>query len=63
MTQQRGLNVDPSTIFRWAQRYAPESAKGVMPTGPGLFQMRKHQANYACNRQLSLAEQFKMIAA
>jgi transposase-like protein len=31
MMQQRGLNVDPSTIFRWAQRYALKSAKDVMP--------------------------------
>jgi transposase, IS6 family len=23
MMQERGVNVDPSTLFRWVQRYAP----------------------------------------
>src|SRR5918993_500822 len=27
MMQERGVNVDPSTIFRWVQRYAPEIEK------------------------------------
>ena len=27
--QERGVNVDPSTIFRWVQRYAPEIEKRV----------------------------------
>ena len=29
MMQERGVNVDPSTIFRWVQRYAPEIEKRV----------------------------------
>ena len=31
MMQERGVNVDPSTIFRWVQRYAPEIEKRVRP--------------------------------
>jgi transposase-like protein len=35
MMQERGVNVDPSTIFRWVQRYAPEIEKWVRPNrGP-----------------------------
>ena len=29
MMQERGVEVDPSTIFRWIQRYAPELEKRV----------------------------------
>jgi transposase-like protein len=29
MMQERGVSVDPSTIFRWVQRYAPELEKRV----------------------------------
>ncbi len=29
MMQERGVSVDPSTIFRWVQRYAPEIEKRV----------------------------------
>src|SRR5688572_18303024 len=29
MMQERGVNVDPSTIFRWVQRYAPGIEKQV----------------------------------
>jgi IS6 family transposase len=29
MMQERGVNVDPSTLFRWVQRYAPEIEKRV----------------------------------
>ncbi len=29
MMQERGTNVNPSTIFRWVQRYAPEIEKRV----------------------------------
>jgi len=29
MMQERGVNVDPSTIFRWVQRYAPEIEKRI----------------------------------
>jgi hypothetical protein len=29
MMQERGVAVDPSTIFRWVQRYAPELEKRV----------------------------------
>jgi transposase-like protein len=29
MMQERGVSVDPSTIFRWVQRDAPESEKRV----------------------------------
>ena len=29
MMQERGIEVDPSTIFRWVQRYAPELEKRV----------------------------------
>jgi transposase-like protein len=29
MMRERGVNVDPSTIFRWVQRYAPELEKRV----------------------------------
>jgi transposase-like protein len=31
MMSERGVNVDPSTIFRWVQRYAPEIEKRVRP--------------------------------
>jgi transposase-like protein len=29
MMQERGVVIDPSTIFRWVQRYAPEIEKRV----------------------------------
>lgn len=29
MMQERGAEIDPSTIFRWVQRYAPEIEKRV----------------------------------
>ncbi len=29
MMQERGVEVDPTTIFRWVQRYAPELEKRV----------------------------------
>jgi transposase-like protein len=29
MMQDRGVDVDPSTIFRWVQRYAPEIEKRI----------------------------------
>jgi transposase-like protein len=29
MTQERGVDVDPSTLFRWVQRYAPEIEKRI----------------------------------
>lgn len=29
MMQERGVEIDPSTIFRWVQRYAPEIEKRV----------------------------------
>ncbi len=31
MMSERGISVDPSTIFRWVQRYAPELEKRVRP--------------------------------
>jgi transposase-like protein len=31
MMEERGVNVDPSTLFRWVQRYAPEIEKRVRP--------------------------------
>jgi transposase-like protein len=31
MMSERGVNVDPSTIFRWVQCYAPEIEKRVRP--------------------------------
>jgi transposase, IS6 family len=31
MMQERGVAVDPSTIFRWVQRYAPEIEKRIRP--------------------------------
>src|ERR671916_2292009 len=31
MMQERGVAVDPSTIFRWVQHYAPEIEKRVRP--------------------------------
>jgi transposase, IS6 family len=31
MMSERGVQVDPSTIFRWVQRYAPEIDKRVRP--------------------------------
>jgi IS6 family transposase len=31
MMQERGVEVDPSTIFRWVQRYAPEIENRVRP--------------------------------
>jgi transposase-like protein len=32
MMSERGVSVNPSTIFRWVQRYAPEIEKRVRPT-------------------------------
>jgi len=29
MMQERGTNVNPSTIFRWVQRYVPEIEAGA----------------------------------
>jgi IS6 family transposase len=29
MMQERGLDVDRSTVFRWVQRYAPEINKRI----------------------------------
>ena len=31
MMRERGLDVDHSTVFRWAQRYAPEINKRIRP--------------------------------
>jgi transposase, IS6 family len=31
MMQERGVAVDPSTIFRWVQRYAPEIERRIRP--------------------------------
>ena len=31
MMSERGISVDPSTIFRWVQRYAPEIEKRIRP--------------------------------
>ena len=31
MMQERGVKVDPSTLFRWVQRYAPEIEKRIRP--------------------------------
>jgi transposase-like protein len=31
MMQDGGVAVDPSTIFRWVQRYAPEIEKRIQP--------------------------------
>src|ERR687889_1166461 len=31
MMSERGVAVDPSTIFRWVQRYAPEIEKRIPP--------------------------------
>jgi transposase-like protein len=31
MMQERGIDVDPSTIFRWVQCYAPELEKRIRP--------------------------------
>jgi IS6 family transposase len=31
MMSERGISVNPSTIFRWVQRYAPEIEKWVRP--------------------------------
>jgi transposase-like protein len=31
MMQERGVNVDPSTIVRWVQRYAPEIDTRIYP--------------------------------
>ena len=31
MMQERGVAVDPSTLFRWVQRYAPEIEKRIRP--------------------------------
>ena len=31
MMSERGVAVDPSTIFRWVQRYAPEMEKRIRP--------------------------------
>jgi transposase, IS6 family len=31
MMQERGVEVDPSTLFRWVQRFAPEIEKRIRP--------------------------------
>jgi transposase-like protein len=31
MLRERGLNVDPTTVFRWEQKYAPEINKRIRP--------------------------------
>lgn len=31
MMQERGVDVDPSTILRWVQRYAPEPERRIRP--------------------------------
>ena len=31
MTSERGVEVDPSALFRWVQRFAPEIQKRVRP--------------------------------
>jgi transposase-like protein len=31
MMEERGVEVDPSTIFRWVQRYVPEIEKRIRP--------------------------------
>ena len=33
MMSERGVSVNPSTIFRWVQRYAPELEKGPAASG------------------------------
>jgi transposase-like protein len=31
MMEERGVAVDPSTIFRWVQHYAPEIERRIRP--------------------------------
>jgi IS6 family transposase len=41
MMQERGVNVDPSTLFRWVQCYAPELEKKIrLYQGPRLGSWR-----------------------
>src|SRR4051812_5738132 len=41
MTAERGVEVDPSTIWRWVQRYAPQLEEEIrwraIPTRPGAW--------------------------
>jgi transposase-like protein len=48
MMQERGVAVDPSTIFRWVQRYAPEIEKRIRPyQGPRSDSWRVDET-YVC---------------
>ena len=40
-----------------------DSARVILNGIELIHMMRKHQAKYACNQQLSLAEQFERLAA
>jgi len=40
-----------------------DSARVILGGVELTHMMRKQQANYACNQQLSLAEQFEQLAA
>ena len=45
MMSERGVAVDPSTIFRWVQRYAPEIEKRIRPyQGPRSGSWRVDEA-------------------
>ena len=46
MMQKRGVMVDPSTIFRWVQHYAPEIQRRMCPhhgKRSGLFRMTRNE--------------------
>ena len=34
MMQERGVSLDPSTLFRWVQRYAPELKSKLLRRPP-----------------------------
>ena len=40
-----------------------DSARAILSGIEMIHMMRKQQAKYACNQQLSLAEQFHLLAA
>ena len=47
MMSERGVAVDPSTIFRWVQRYAPEIEKRIRPyQGPRSGSWRVDETLY-----------------
>jgi hypothetical protein len=50
MMQERGVNVDPSPIFRRVQRYVPEITKPIRPPGASIWLL---EGRRCCSTMLS----------